>query len=193
MVIKEDLSRNFGFILHDVARLLRTTFDRRMKGLGLTRSQWWVLLYVFRSDGATQSELADMLEIEKASLGRLIDRLEAKGWLRREGDANDRRAKRVYLTEAVDPAMKAMRAAAAELRSEALMGLSVADQERFVDTLLSVKGNLLRAENGGATNGLRNNGQKNSSRTVAREGLTTAGMVAERAVPARQLARRSGT
>lgn len=193
MVIKEDLSRNFGFILHDVARLLRTTFDRRMKGLGLTRSQWWVLLYMFRSDGATQSELADMLEIEKASLGRLIDRLEAKGWLRREGDANDRRAKRVYLTEAVDPAMKAMRAAAAELRSEALMGLSVADQERFVDTLLSVKGNLLRAENGGATNGLRNNGQKNSSRTVAREGLTTAGMVAERAVPARQLARRSGT
>ncbi|MBM3394117.1 MAG: MarR family transcriptional regulator [Betaproteobacteria bacterium] len=193
MVIKEDLSRNFGFILHDVARLLRTTFDRRMKGLGLTRSQWWVLLYVFRSDGATQSELADMLEIEKASLGRLIDRLEAKGWLRREGDANDRRAKRVYLTEAVDPAMKAMRAAAAELRSEALMGLSVADQERFVDTLLSVKGNLLRAENGGATNGLRNNGHKTSSRTVAREGLTTAGMVAERAVPARQLARRSGT
>ena len=60
-MFREDLSRNFGFILHDVARLLRTTFDRRVKSLGLTRSQWWVLNHLFRNDGVTQSELADLL------------------------------------------------------------------------------------------------------------------------------------
>lgn len=167
MVIKEDLSRNFGYILHDVARLLRTTFDRRVKGMGLTRSQWWVLLHVFRNDGVTQSELADILEIEKATLGRLVDRLETNGWLRRESDANDRRAKRIHLTQAVEPAMKTMRMAAAELRRDALQGLSAEQQELFVDTLLAVKTNLSKSENGNHANGARNGArQGNGARAV---------------------------
>jgi MarR family transcriptional regulator, transcriptional regulator for hemolysin len=152
-MFREDLSRNFGFILNDVARLMRTTFDRRVKSLGLTRSQWWVLLHLFRNDGITQTELADILEIEKATLGRLIDRLEAKKWVRREEAANDRRAKRVFLTEEIEPAMKAMRAAAAELRRDALAGLSAEEKEHFVDTLLRVKANLSLPENGASKNG----------------------------------------
>jgi MarR family transcriptional regulator, transcriptional regulator for hemolysin len=168
MVIKEDLSRNFGFILHDVARLLRTTFDRRVKEMGLTRSQWWVLLHVFRKDGVTQSELADVLEIEKATLGRLVDRLESKGWLRRESDAIDRRVKRIFLTEAVEPSMKALRNTAADVRREALSGLSYEEQERFVDTLLRVKSNLSRNEAGG--NGARH-AMKNGHGSAVTAGL----------------------
>ena len=154
-MFREDLSRNFGFILHDVARLLRTTFDRRVKSLGLTRSQGWVLNHLFRKDGMTQSDIADLLQVEKATLGRLLDRLEAKGWVRREADAADRRVKRVFLTEEVAPALKAMRTAAADVRREALSGLSAEEQERFVDTLLAVKTNLNGAENGAARNGNR--------------------------------------
>src|SRR6185503_18724219 len=152
-MIREDLSRNFGFILNDVARLLRTAFDRRVKSLGLTRSQWWVLNHLYRNDGITQSELADILEVERATLGRLLDRLETKGWVRREGHADDRRAKRVFLTEEVEPALKAMRAAAAELRRDALSGISTDDQSRFVDALLAVKANLSRTDNGANGNG----------------------------------------
>jgi MarR family transcriptional regulator, transcriptional regulator for hemolysin len=152
----EDLSRNFGFILHDVARLLRTAFDRKVKALGLTRSQWWVLNHLFRNDGITQSELADILEVEKATLGRLLDRLEAKGWVRREGHASDRRAKRVFLTEEVEPAIQTMRAAAVELRRDALAGFSAAEKEQFVDALLRIKANLGGAENG-ASKHARNN------------------------------------
>ncbi len=152
-MFREDLSRNFGFILNDVARLLRTAFDRRVKSLGLTRSQGWVLNHLFRNDGVTQSELADILAVEKATLGRLLDRLEVKGWVRRENHADDRRAKRVFLTEEVEPALKTMRAAAAELRRDALAGLSTEDQTRFVDALLAIKANLSRAENGTNGNG----------------------------------------
>ena len=147
-MFREDLSRNFGFILNDVARLMRTTFDRRVKSLGLTRSQWWVLNHLFRNDGATQSELADILEVKKATLGRLLDRMEQKGWIRREGHAGDRRAKRVFLTDEVEPAIKTMRAAAAEVRRDALSGLSPAQQDQFVDALLAIKGNLSRQDNG---------------------------------------------
>jgi len=154
-MFREDLSRNFGFILHDDARLLRTTFDRRVKALGFTRSQWWVLTHLFRNDGITQSELADILEVEKPTLGRLLDRLEAKGWVRREADAADRRVKRVFLTEEIEPALRAMRAAAAEMRRDALAGLSAQEQQRFVDTLLAVKANLNGSDNGAARNGAR--------------------------------------
>jgi DNA-binding MarR family transcriptional regulator len=150
---REDLSRNFGFILNDVARLMRTTFDRRVRSLGFTRSQWWVLNHLFRNDGVTQSELAVILEVEKPTLGRLLDRMEAKGWVRREEHASDRRAKRVYLTEEVQPAIKAMRAAAAELRRDALTGLGSAQQDQFVDTLLTIKANLSQYENGNGGNG----------------------------------------
>lgn len=154
-MLREDLSRNFGFLINDVARLLRTTFDRRVKSLGLTRSQWWVLTHLFRNDGVTQSELADTLEIEKPTLGRLLDRLEAKGWVRRGEDAKDRRAKRVYLTDEVEPVMKTMRAAAAEVRRDALAGLSASQQEQFVDALLAIKANLSRSDNGASGNSVR--------------------------------------
>jgi DNA-binding MarR family transcriptional regulator len=154
-MFREDLTRNFGFLLNDVARLLRTTYDRRVKSLGLTRSQWWVVTHLFRAQGVTQSELAEALEIEKPTLGRLLDRLEAKGWVRREHDATDRRAWRVYLTDAVEPAMKTMRSVAGELRRDAMAGLSAEDRERFVDLLIAVKSNLQRQETGGR-NGARN-------------------------------------
>jgi DNA-binding MarR family transcriptional regulator len=143
-MFREDLSRNFGFLLNDVARLMRTVYDRRVKSLGLTRSQWWVLNHLYRNDGVTQTELADLLEIEKPTLGRLLDRLEAKGWVRRTDDASDRRAWRVYLTDEVEPAMRELRAVAAELRRDALAGLSASERERFVDTLLAIKSNLAR-------------------------------------------------
>ena len=187
-VQREDLSRNFGFILHDVARLLRATYDRRMKALGLTRSQWWVLTHLYRNDGVTQTELADILEIEKPTLGRLLDRLESNGWIRREEHTDDRRAKRVFLTEEVDPAMKAMRDAAAELRRDALAGLTREQQTQFVDTLIAVKANLGAGENGSARNGsVRNGSVRNGS---VRNGSTDSGSV--RNSPARNGVRAKG-
>ena len=143
-MLREDVSRNFGFLLMDVSRLLRTVYDRRVRGLGFTRSQWWVLNFLFRHPGATQTELAALLEIERPTLGRLLDRLQRKGWVRREDDARDRRAWRVYLTKAAEPAMRKLRKQAAKLRSDALAGLSAAERERFVDTLLAIKANLSR-------------------------------------------------
>lgn len=141
-MFREDLSRNFGFLLNDVARLMRTAYDRRIRKLGLTRAQWWVLTHLYRSNGVSQTELAETLEIEKPTLGRLLDRLEAKGWVRREHDASDRRVWRVHLTDEVEPALRTMRTIAADLRRDALTGISAAERERFVNTLLAIKENL---------------------------------------------------
>ena len=74
-----------GYMLSDVARLIRTVFDRRVRDLGLTRAQWLVLTRLYRRPGASQTELADMLEIDRASAGRMIDRMEKGGWVERRG------------------------------------------------------------------------------------------------------------
>ena len=152
--------RNFGFLVHDVARLMRVAYDRRARELGLTRSQWWVLNNLFRNQGITQSELADILEIEKASLGRLLDRLEAKGWVERRADPADRRAKRVHLTGEVQDLMRGLRALAAELRSDAMCGLKESERQRFVDTLLVIKANLLRMNGNGSLAGPASSGHE---------------------------------
>ena len=150
---KEQLDRNFGLILHDVARLLRTDFDRRVRELGLTRSQWWVLTHLFRQDGLTQTELATLMEIEKPSLGRLLDRLESNDWIERRADPQDRRVNRIHLTANVEPLVSEMRHHAADVRADALAGISEREREAFVDTLLTIKQNLQSLDVRGASDG----------------------------------------
>lgn len=142
--------RNFGFLVHDVARLMRVAYDRRTRELGLTRSQWWVLNNLYFNEGITQSELADLLDIEKPTLGRLLDRLEGKGWLERRADPADRRAKRVYLTGNVQALMRSLRHLAADLRTRALDGLDEKERAQLLDALRIVKGNLLRLNGNGS-------------------------------------------
>ena len=140
---KEDLSRNFGFLISDVARLMRKNFDSRVKEIGLTRSQWWLLNHLFRADGITQAELAETLEIERSSTGKLLDSLELKGWIKRVVDKNDRRSKRVFLTKEVEPIIKNMRGIAKKVREVSLGKLS-SHQDNFVDMLIEIKNNLTK-------------------------------------------------
>jgi MarR family transcriptional regulator for hemolysin len=118
---KED--DNIGVMISDVARLMRTVFDRRVRDLGLTRAQWLLLTRLHRRPGASQSDLADMMEIEKASAGRLVDRLEVKGWVVRRADKGDRRVNRVYLTPEAERVHKRIWRIAEATVDDALAGL----------------------------------------------------------------------
>jgi MarR family transcriptional regulator for hemolysin len=137
-----DPERSFGFLVHDIARLLRKRFDQRARALGLSRSQWQVLFYLARNEGTNQSGLAELLEIENITLGRLIDRLEEAGWVERRPDPNDRRARLLFMTAKVAPVMERMRALAEETRNEALDGLPPGQREHLVDVLTHVRANL---------------------------------------------------
>jgi MarR family transcriptional regulator for hemolysin len=137
-----DPERSFGFILHDVARLLRKRFDQRARALGLSRSQWQVLAHLSRHEGINQSGLAEILEIENITLGRLVDRMAEAGWLERRPDPNDRRARLLFMTEKVAPVMEQMRALAEETRNEALDGLPPDQRETLVDLLLHIRANI---------------------------------------------------
>ncbi|HXZ01470.1 MAG TPA: MarR family transcriptional regulator [Stellaceae bacterium] len=137
-----DPERSFGFLLHDIARLMRKRFDQRARALGLSRSQWQVLAHLSRHEGINQSGLAEILEIENITLGRLIDRMEEAGWVERRPDRRDRRVRLLYMTEKVAPMMERMHALAEETRAEALAGLDAGEREALMDQLARVRANL---------------------------------------------------
>ncbi len=146
MLTPEELKRSFGFLMHDVSRLMRKSFDRRASAIGLTRSQWRVLAHLSRNEGVKQAGLAEILEIKPITLARLLDRLGANGWVERRPDPNDKRARRLFLTDKARPILVELREVALSVREEALSGFDAVEQDRLIDQLRAVKENLLSAD-----------------------------------------------
>ena len=140
--MKEIFEENIGLLIHDVARLLRVLYDRQMSSIGLTRSQWWLLTYLFFKDGINQSELAILMDMEKAPLSRLLDRMGKKGWVIRKNENKDRRTKNIYLSESIKPLISSMRDKAAEYRSESLSILTDKERNKLKDILQILKKDL---------------------------------------------------
>src|SRR5712672_1944365 len=132
-----------GFVISDIARLLRTEFDRRVRRLGITRAQWLVLTRLHRRPGASHSELAEMMEVEKATAGRMIDRLVANGWVERRTERSDRRIKRVYLTPEAERVHKRIWRVAEDTVNAALADLSGQESRQLMALLQRIKKTLL--------------------------------------------------
>lgn len=137
-----DNRRYIGFLISDVARLMRSSFDRRVRRIGLTRSQWLVLSLLYRRPGVSQSELAEMLEVERATAGRMIDRMERRNWVTRGPDPVDRRVKRLYLTAEAEAVQAEMGHIAEEMLEDAMASLADDERQTLAAMLERVKGQL---------------------------------------------------
>jgi MarR family transcriptional regulator, transcriptional regulator for hemolysin len=134
-----------GFLLHEVARLLRKRFEQNARGSGLTRAQWHVLAYLAQNEGINQSGLADLLEIEPITLGRILDKLQTLGLVERHPHPSDRRVWLLHLTPAARSRLTELRRIGEVTRGEALAGVSEVDTERLLKTLQELKANLTDA------------------------------------------------
>lgn len=134
----------FGYLVHDVSRTRRTLMDHYMKPLGITRSQWSILSTLTRggNDGLMQTDIARLLDVGKVSIGGLVDRLEATGHVERRPDENDRRAKRVFITEQGFEMLSQMMDVSAELNDLILQGVSREDLAITEGVLMKVKNNI---------------------------------------------------
>jgi MarR family transcriptional regulator for hemolysin len=121
---------------------MRTEFDRQVSALGVTRAQWMVLARLARRPGCSQTELAEMMEVERATAGRLLDRLEENGLVRREPDPVDRRVRRVFPTPSAATAQAKIRGVADKIVAEATIDLSDDQRETLMDLMTMVKGRL---------------------------------------------------
>jgi DNA-binding MarR family transcriptional regulator len=158
---ENDDRRYIGFLISDVARMMRATFDRRVRRIGLTRAQWQVLNLLHRRPGASQTELAEMLEVERATAGRMIDRLEKKNWVERRADASDRRINRLFLTADAKAIQAEMRRIGENLLDDAMVGLTDDERDVLAEMMERIKAQL-------QTMGPRNgNGSALAMRAVA--------------------------
>lgn len=140
--------RNFGFLVHDVSRLIKRRFDRqaRQTGLPITRRQAAVVLYIARNEGVSQAEVATWLDLEPIALVRMLDKLNEERLVERRAHPTDRRVRTLWLTPAARPVVEQILAINKAIREEAFAGMPVHARDAVIDILDGVKGNLALRE-----------------------------------------------
>lgn len=131
------------YSIHELSRIISARFDTYMAPHDLTHSQWWALMFLFRNEGCTQVELASLMAMGRPATGKLLERMEAKGWVERRADPEDNRVKRVHLAEGVIPVFDTMRIEGRKVFEYALEGLSATDLKRAKSTLEQIKNNYM--------------------------------------------------
>jgi DNA-binding MarR family transcriptional regulator len=140
----------FGWLQRDVFRLFQRSWDRHLRasGTGMTVPQSRVFAALRQRDGLTQTEIADLVMMEKAPLGRVIDRMEEQGLLTRRPDPADRRVRRVYLTVKLDEMQDRLWEVAFGMFDIALDGFTAQEYETLVSMFRRIKANLEAGEAG---------------------------------------------
>jgi len=134
---------SLGFLVNDVARLFRRNFNRRVQQLDLTQSQWQILAHLARNEGMRQVQLAEILDLQPISVGRLIDRMQAAGWVERRPDPADRRAFQLYLTDKASPVLDQIRAYSTEMHQAVLHNITQEEEEILLCMLSRIRENLI--------------------------------------------------
>ena len=129
------------YMMHELSRLISVYFDQAMSSHRITHAQWWALMHVFEREGLTQTELAELMQMGRASTGKLLERLEAKHWIERRADADDNRVRRVYLRDEVVPVFSVMTEEAKRLFKTFLRNISPAEEARLLAGLKKIKAN----------------------------------------------------
>ena len=130
-------------VLFECARLLTRRFDARLAEMGFTRNQWLVMNTVYRNEGMRQTAIADATEIGAAPLGKVIDALQADGWLERRADLRDRRAKRLFLTRRAHHLLSGKRQRFEQLHAALLQPLGLRRTQLLVNSLGWIRQRLL--------------------------------------------------
>lgn len=93
--------QSLGHLTGLASRLFNRLLTQRFKhaGIDMTAEQWGVILVLNNSEPMTQSQISELLYLEKSSVSRSIDGLEKRGWIERQRNPHDSRSKLVSLTE----------------------------------------------------------------------------------------------
>jgi MarR family transcriptional regulator, transcriptional regulator for hemolysin len=142
------VGRAFGFLVHDVSRLIKRRFERRARqmGLAITRQQAAVILNIAGNEGVSQAEVATWLGIEPIALVRMLDKLHEEGLVERRAHPTDRRVRTLWLTPAARPVVEQILAINEAIRREAFSGLPPRTRDALIDVLSQIKDKLALKE-----------------------------------------------
>ena len=141
-----------GFVLIDVARMLRSAFERRIAtaGLGLTPGEARALVRISALEGSRQLEIAQRMGIEPMTLSTYLDRLQSLGFIERRADPADRRAKLIFTTPAANELIASIRFEQMELMQRVTSGIGEAELNLMGERLQRLRANLSALEEDGS-------------------------------------------
>lgn len=127
-----------GTLAAQIARLYAKTLHESLAPLGVAPAQFLVLRELWRTDGQTQRELAQVLEVEQATMSNTLKRMIRDGYVRYAPHPDDSRARRVFLQDRGMLLERPAKAVEKDVRGRAFAGLTRKEQKRFVDLSLKV-------------------------------------------------------
>ena len=142
----DSLSSEFLESLNKVSRKIRTAFNQQVTAHGLTYPRARALFRLAKKQNMTQSELACELELEQATMVRLLDRMEENGLIERRPDANDRRVKLIVLTSHGEEQAALVKAIADRMREQIFAAVDERDLRASIALLEAVAGNIADLE-----------------------------------------------
>jgi MarR family transcriptional regulator for hemolysin len=140
--------KELAWELAETSRTLRRHFDRRASALGVTTAQWRALAWLGHEPGLKQVELAERLDVEPITAGRIVDRLEESGLVLRQPDPVDRRVWRLFLTDKATPIRERLMSLAEEMAEQVFEGIGTEEIEQMRVKLALIRENVSRVEAG---------------------------------------------
>jgi len=130
-----DFAQAPGHLIRRAQQIAVAEFTRAAADHDVTPVQFAFMHAMLQTPGVDQITLANQVAFDAATSGSVLGRLEAKGWVRREADPQDRRRKPLFVTPDGHAALKAMTEAVKQAQANMLAPLSPADQKTFMHLL----------------------------------------------------------
>ncbi len=137
-----NFQESFGYHFISVTVIIKRLMESRLKPYNLTHLQFSILMNLYKNNITTQKEILKYIYGDEASITRLIDRLELKGYLKRVKCTKDKRKKNIILTQEGISLTKEVIECAKEVNKELVKGLEKEEAEQFLKLLQKVHSSL---------------------------------------------------
>ncbi len=135
-----DVEKSVGFLLAKAHQRLYAFFRQELAGYGITPPQFALLAFLWKQDGLSQVELSEKTEVDRTTIGGLVDRLEKAGLVERYPSPVDRRAHLVYLTAKGRSLEEELGRIALRVRCRYTAALAPAEYDNLCELLEKLRG-----------------------------------------------------
>jgi DNA-binding MarR family transcriptional regulator len=141
-VTEKPTSDSISYLLVQTCKAHRALAEKLWSEIGLHVGQDMILRQLWPAEGCTQSELAERLCIQPATVTKMLQRMEQTKLIRRQGDPEDQRVSRVYLTDQGRALLQPYEVAWTKLEDYLIAGLSLEERVLLRRLLIHVRDNL---------------------------------------------------
>lgn len=136
------IAESIGALLVQICKAHRNKAQELLSRIDLYPGQEFLLINLWPEDGLTQSEVAESLCVQPATVTKMLDRLVKTGLVQRVQDSGDQRVSRVYLTEKGRELLEPIEQVWEELEQISFANLSLEERLLLRRLLLQVHENL---------------------------------------------------